>query len=346
LRRRQVTHKRLRQPYGALLQARLVRPLPACLVPLLLLSGCAGPDADMRDGDAPCPDAAAGTMLTFNDWMEGADPTQPLDALAVGWGYATPNRAARWNGTPPGDAAGKEEVQPASLTTFSNGSTPGVLHAFRFDARGGSPPDMAYRFGLEQAWGEGACEQATPLQKAGNVPYLAGPTVAVGSGALVRTAGFWENGTLFYTNIASVHASGVPRASWYAWGGDEPLRVYVYDQARTEQPPQWRGARSNLVVAGQQTGVAPPQDALAIAGDVDSEAGAGYSTTIQGFNEALKGLSTTATRVVRLAPEEAYTLPGNEAHPLYGDAIVFYIDIVEAVAAPCPGATAEACATP
>jgi hypothetical protein len=40
--------------------------------------------------------------------------------------------------------------------------------------------------------------------------------------------------------------------------------------------------------------------------------------------------------VTRIAPEDAYTQPGREDHPLYGDAIVFLIELADVVDAPCP----------
>jgi hypothetical protein len=146
------------------------------------------------------------------------------------------------------------------------------------------------------------------------------------------TAGFYENGTLFYTNIPEIHANPAwPRPSWYAWGGSNPLPVYVYDQDRTEKPAYWTASTT-----GTPAG-APTNNATAW----------NYFTTIAGFNEALKGLSTNTVRVARLAPEEAYTRPGSESHPLYGAPLVFYIKVLEVVDFPCPsGVPAAACNTP
>lgn len=59
-----------------------------------------------------------------------------------------------------------------------------------------------------------------------------------------------------------------------------------------------------------------------------------YYTTIEGFNEALKGLSTTTARIVHVPPEKAYTRPGLENHPLYGDELVFYI-LLQVKSQPC-----------
>lgn len=150
-----------------------------------------------------------------------------------------------------------------------------------------------------------------------------GETARPGQGVHVMTAGFWRsNGTLFYTNIKEVDQDAMwPRAEWYGWEGGEPLAVYVYDQARTEEPAFWHGT-----TAGTPAG-APTQNATLW----------DYGTTIPGFNAALKGLSTNTARVALLTPEEGYTREGNEAHPLYGAALVFYIKVLDVVDLPCPG---------
>ncbi|MFA5944823.1 MAG: hypothetical protein WC876_10200 [Candidatus Thermoplasmatota archaeon] len=151
-----------------------------------------------------------------------------------------------------------------------------------------------------------------------------GDAAEPGQGVHVYTAGFFENGTLFYTNIKALDHDDWPRIDWYAWEGDAPLPVYVYDEDRTEQPAVWKDPQAGTPLEGTVPGL-------------------GYYTTIPGFNEALKGLSTNTVRVVHLAPEEAYTRAGNEEHPLYGDALVFYIKVVEVVSLPCPMDAAGVC---
>ncbi|HLE48239.1 MAG TPA: hypothetical protein VI818_08080, partial [Candidatus Thermoplasmatota archaeon] len=132
----------------------------------------------------------------------------------------------------------------------------------------------------------------------------AGKIVKPGQGALVRTAGFWTNGTLFYTNIERVHTNThFPRGGWYEYTDDAPLKVYVYNSTRTELPKRY--------------------------------AEAGYGTTIPGFNLALRTMETPTSRALRIEPAQAYTRPGNENHPLYGDALVFYIEVVDVTAVPC-----------
>lgn len=132
-----------------------------------------------------------------------------------------------------------------------------------------------------------------------------GETAEAGLGTQVLTAGFWTNGTLFYTNIDRVHNdTRIPRAGWYEFENGDPLPVYVYNSSRAELPPRYNRS--------------------------------GYVTTIPGFNDALKGLSVSGSKVTVIPPELAYTRPGNEAHDLYGDEIVFYIEIRDVVAVDCP----------
>ena len=78
----------------------------------------------------------------------------------------------------------------------------------------------------------------------------------------------------------------------------------------------------------------------------DGSCGWTYFTTIKGFNEALKGLSTNAARVVHIPPQDAYTIAGNEDHPLYGDALIFYIRVLEVHDVPCPPNAAALCHVP
>jgi hypothetical protein len=144
-------------------------------------------------------------------------------------------------------------------------------------------------------------------------PPAAGERVRSGKGAYVRTAGFWDNGTLFYTNIQEVQDDAAwPRAGWYTYNGSQPLPVYVYEVTPQERDILW----------------GPPT-----IGGVTLWT---YYTTIPGFNEVLKTMSTNSVRVVRIAPEDAYTRPGNENHPLYGDALTFFIQVIDVVDVPCP----------
>ncbi|MHB1262714.1 MAG: FKBP-type peptidyl-prolyl cis-trans isomerase [Thermoplasmatota archaeon] len=151
-----------------------------------------------------------------------------------------------------------------------------------------------------------------------------GRSAEPGQGVHVFTAGFLENGTLFYTNIKAIDHDDWPRTANYTWEGGDPLPVYVYEEDRGEQPAYWDDPQAGTPVEGTVPGL-------------------GYYATIPGFNEALKGLSTNTVRVVRLAPEDAYTRAGAEDHPLYGEALVFYIKVIDVVSLPCPMETAWLC---
>lgn len=129
---------------------------------------------------------------------------------------------------------------------------------------------------------------------------------AEGKGILVRTGGFWTNGTSFYTNHAGIHEEpGIPKGYLGEYTSDTPLKVYVYadGETRADVPRRYTDA--------------------------------GFALTIAGFNDALKGLPVGTARVAWLAPEEAYTLEGREDHPLYGETLVFWIEAVEVVDLPC-----------
>lgn len=141
------------------------------------------------------------------------------------------------------------------------------------------------------------------------------PVGAEGQGILVRTGGFWVNGTSFYTNHAGIDADElIPKGYLGEYGGDEPLKVYVYAEGETVPPKRYQDA--------------------------------GYVMTIPGFNAALKGLPVGTARFAYLEPEDAYTREGREDHPLYGDALVFWIEAVELVDEPCLAPAGPVCDLP
>lgn len=183
------------------------------------------------------------------------------------------------------------------------------------DGAGGAP-EFAANYTRATSFGDD-CSFASDV---GFSEYLERPEpgriAQPGTGVRLYTAGFWTNGTLFYTNLPYVDATWRPKAGWYDWEGDDPLRVYVYGSSRSERGPQWNLGAS-----------APPP--------VNGVSATNYYTTIEGFNEALKGLSTTTARIVHIPPEKAYTLPGLEKHPLYGDELVFYILLFNVKSQPC-----------
>lgn len=145
--------------------------------------------------------------------------------------------------------------------------------------------------------------------------------VKAGWGAHVVTAGFWTNGTTFYTNLDAVNnATLIPKGGWYDYEGNRPLKVYVYNSSREERPKRY----------------------------VD----AGFATTIEGFNGALKSMGRSTTALAVLPPELAYTKPqyaGNSTtprHPLYGDALLFFIHVTRTEVVPCPLPSGAVCEPP
>jgi hypothetical protein len=277
----------------------------AIAVAVAVLAGCVGPEA------SGCASGAAAADLR-TPWVDGGflrtDPAQDWDTVVLQTGGEDPVASV----SPPGWAVHDERVSPPGGVNFS---------VLRVSGGPGGPGrlDLAYDLGgCGTRAGTISWDLAEPRE---------GDSASPGEGAHVYTAGFWENGTLFYTNIKAIDHDDWPRAGWYAWEGADPLPVYVYDQDRAEQPAVWKDPQAGTPLAGTVPGL-------------------GYYTTIPGFNEALKGLSTSTVRVVRLAPEEAYTRPGNEEHPLYGDALVFYIKVVDVADLPCPLEVGWACSLP
>lgn len=277
-----------------------MRVLVAALLAVAVTSGCVGLDSGSR--------CAGGTGTLHTPWVDATflhtDPHQPWDTVVL-LRQAEASVAAR----PAGWTAASERLSPAGDANFS---------LLRVDpGKGVGQLDLQYR--LED------CDELVSGTVAWDLaPPEPGASAQPGQGTHVYTAGFWENGTLFYTNIEAVDHSTWPRAGWYAWEGGEPLPVYVYDDDRSEQPAVWMDPQAGTPLAGTVPGV-------------------GYFTTIPGFNEALKGLSTSTVRVVRMSPEEAYTRPGNEEHPLYGHALVFYIKVIDVVDLPCPMGVGQVC---
>lgn len=282
-----------------------MRVLVAAAVALALAAGCVAP------AEPACADATLRTPWIDMGYLH-TDPAQPWDTVvlasdgAASWPSVAP---AGWHASleplsPPGDGGADGDGGGFSLLRVEPGTGPGHL-------------ELDYQLA--------SCEG----ELSGTVSWdlmapMEGEAAQPGQGAHVLTAGFWENGTLFYTNIKALDHSDWPRAGWYAWEGGEPLPVYVYDEDRSEQPALWKDPQAGTPLAGTVPGL-------------------GYSTTIPGFNEALKGLSSSTVRVVRMTPEEGYTRAGNEEHPLYGAPLVFYIKVVDVVDLPCPTGVAKAC---
>lgn len=301
------------------------------VISLLLLAGCLQGNKVEPESHLDCttlaPDASGIQNRGTSDpalAQGGVDPRQPQQSLFVTWGWPTNvSRALPWDGNP-------GPIRPSSLQLYGNG-TSGLLVA-SFDPFGsGTTVEYGPAWIFEADYADD-CVLGLPLQHNIQSTLVEGDLAQVGQGVRVLTAGFWENGTLFYTNIEGIDASDVPRAGWYAWGGADPLNVYVYDQDRAERPAHWGRPTSQIPPQG-----APIDDVVLQAASIEASVGIGYSTTIRGFNEALKGLSTTTSRVVHIAAEDAYTQPGNEDHVLYGDDVIFILFAMDVVATPCPG---------
>ena len=255
-------------------------------------------------------------------WHPESDPRQPWQSVAV------------MRGEPELDLFSEADPATVEWLGASNGTGNETLRlAIVSAAPGGRIQTGTMADGVDCRWFGGPGWDLSNERE--------GATVEVGGGALVRTAGFLEDGHLFYTNIADIEEAepAWPRVDWYAWEedpvwGSEPLPVYVYDQDRREQPGSWKGLAGNA--ADANTAAGSPVEMPSELGAADAAAGLGYFTTIPGFNEALKGLSTSTLRVAHIPPELGYTRPGNEDHPLYGEPLVFVIQVVAVADAPCP----------
>ncbi|MEA3203289.1 MAG: hypothetical protein QOI63_964 [Thermoplasmata archaeon] len=264
----------------------------------LSLAGC------LQAPDCPVPEQAKVLTLPVPMAYLATDPGQPWDTVALAWpspdaGAVRYQVDAGWN---------------VSVERYASGGP--VLERLRVQPGAGPAT-------LTRAWSLAHDEAARSGSLAWDLrPPAAGMVAQPGMGVRVMAAGFWENGTLFYTNIPQVDQAAWPRAAWYAWSGADPLAVYVYGQDRGERGALWSASTAGTA-AGPVTGNATAWD---------------YATTIPGFNAALKGLSLNTARVVRVAPEDAYTVAGKERHPLYGAALVFYIKLVAVETLPCPDA--------
>lgn len=285
-----------------------------------------------------------GLVLLLSGMLAGCLTAGPWDDCVSQGSVMAPKLAGKYVETAPGTAWQTVLLVPADhagLDTLSWSASPGwsatsePLATPEFQRvtiqPGQDAGNATWSFELRHDHGD-----CTEVQRGSIAWQLANPEASraaqPGQGVHVMTAGFLDNGTLFYTNIPEIDTDERwPRVPWYAWEGDMPLPVYVYDQDRAEQPAYWK-APSALLPKGT-----PVDSQLHELGmEADWATGLGYYTTIPGFNAALKGLPATTTHVVRMAPGEGYTRPGNEEHPLYGEALVFLIKVLDVVDAPCP----------
>ncbi len=126
---------------------------------------------------------------------------------------------------------------------------------------------------------------------------MGGPAVEPDQHVMTYTVGVWVNGTSFYTNNAAFHGDPeFPRGYAAEDFGGDPLPIYVYDEDRSEQPNKSKDTC--------------------------------HFTTITGYNALLKTQTVGGTGVRYLAPEEGYTLEGNEDHFLYGEPLIFLNRVV------------------
>jgi hypothetical protein len=307
------------------------------LAVLLLASGCI--DGGYHDSRPACPDLK--------------EIATKVPTLPVSFGTYSGSTSEPWYGVfladvPDGDVLVGESVDPEISNAYPDFTK--VLEPLNASAAvAGETTHGFYKIGSDNLGGQSRASELNarlePKDRSCRGPQTkvydvhatddAREVAAVGKGVKVYTAGFWDNGTLFYTNIQDLDHSDWPRAGWYSWEGGDALPVYVYGQDRSEEPAYWKSLGANYGSPGT------PADAQAqmVLGNADTTFGLGYFTTIPGFNEALKGLSTSTTVVAVLEPQQGYTRAGNEAHPLYGDRLVFVIHIVDVVDEPCPSTT-------
>lgn len=180
--------------------------------------------------------------------------------------------------------------------------------AFSLEPSGGADVQLEVRAqaeGIEADLRDPLCEDTRVQREALSVDERGGyDRGQAGHGVLVRTVGWWPNGSSFYTNMDRYHERpDLPHDYLGEYEGSEPLKVYVYNDSREEMPERYNES--------------------------------GYVTTIPGFNEALKGIPTVGGAIAYLEPSEAYTREGNEDHALYGDPLIFYIEALETRTVDC-----------
>lgn len=285
------------------------------LVALLALPGC----LDTLHGTATCPPSALGTGRHLTDLGLDLDPRQPFDVVDAWWGAPPNTTATQLAATPP---AGWD-WRPIDLH-----SAPGsrFLVGFHYTPPGSASAASKAQLGLAYVvhTATATCAAFEPVSMSCLCgPVVEGQVAQPGQGVHAWYAAFLANGTLLDTNVQGIDRSDQPRVSYYQSEPYKPIPVYVYGQDRSEEPAYWKD---------------PLASAPAPLAPVDDAAGVGYFTTIRGFNEALKGLSTTTTRAVYVAPQDAYTDAAHKDSPLYGEALVFLIKLADVVNAPCPAA--------
>lgn len=272
---------------------------------LLPLAGCMAP--------ADCPSAAAPRLVApqVGSDFTATDGRQPWDTLVLQDAPADEAMAANVSAMP--------YEWPAWVTPMGNATAGPILLRVR------AQPGSSTSANVTLAWAATVEQQGCRSGQSGHLRWTlaapeAGAVARAGAGVRVLTAGFLEDGTLFYTNIETVNNdTRWTHAPIYSWAGAAPLPVYVYDHDRAERSTAWSATTGGSPL-GPATGNMTAWN---------------YYTTIPGFNDALKGLSTNTVRVVRLAPEQAYTDANHTTHPLYGLPLIFLIKLVAVEELPC-----------
>lgn len=138
-----------------------------------------------------------------------------------------------------------------------------------------------------------------------NVRQLGAVPLQPGMGAQVYYVLWLDNGTLYATNLkAAWDRDGVPQQPQNGTPSWKPLKVYVGGK-RGEAPPEPYNSE------GCDAGEEPPC----------------YHPVIPGFDARLRGMVEGETLAVRVPKEQAYTVPGNETHPLYGQNLNFLVRV-------------------
>lgn len=115
-----------------------------------------------------------------------------------------------------------------------------------------------------------------------------------GDDVTLRTVGTFSNGSIFYENVVGLDDAAA------ADGGvseEDALRAHLYDHSPQEQPP---ASRTRC-----------------------------YRPLLNLVNDALKEAAIGATVVTYLHPAEAFTRPGLEDHPLYGEPVIYQTTLLD-----------------
>ena len=293
-----------------------MRAPAAALVVLLLAAGCGTPPG-FRAPD--CPDERPfGHVLKA--WPASYHSGHPADFLYVGTSAAvgpTTLDVRVTDGSRPELGPGAGDPVPFEDRRFTPALGTTHFGAFRLSADAVAQGGVASLFLRDPARRAECDDRAGGLISDWAASATPGAGARPGQGVHVWYATFWENGTLLGTNLPDLDAvRGWPRAAAYEPVPLEPLRVHVHGGDAGSRPPGWTDADAGPAAYGTPAELA---------------AGSGYTSAVPGVDAALDGLAPGARLVLRLAPEEAFTRVGGEAHPLHGDALVVLLEVAQVV---------------